>query len=179
MLRLYALQVCACDGNDSEDRADDMKFHCFTGSIRKMMENAIPVLSRWCIAAIFEFDSLPVLASCCSLLLFSALLAGLLFNFMFSCLAVCDICCGWVVQFCDPSTKKMAYTCHLLSLSVLLCLLHIEACCLFSCVAGRSVVQLHVQLLTALLGTDSSSSRQLPYQALGFWKKRNVEQSGV
>jgi hypothetical protein len=74
LLRLYALQVCACDGNDSEDRADDMTFHCLTGSIRKMMENAIPVLSRWRIAAIFEFHSLHVLASYYSLLLVSALM---------------------------------------------------------------------------------------------------------
>ena len=57
-----------------------------------LCRSVIPVLSRWCIAAIFEFDSLPVLASYCSLLLVSALMAGLLFNFMFSCLAVCDIC---------------------------------------------------------------------------------------
>ena len=52
----------------------------------------IPVLSRWRIAAIFEFDSIPVLASYCSLLLVSALMASLLFNFMFGCLAVCGIC---------------------------------------------------------------------------------------
>ena len=45
--------------------------------------SAIPVLSRLCIAAIFEFDSLPVPASYCSLLLVSALMAGL---------AVCGIC---------------------------------------------------------------------------------------
>ena len=52
----------------------------------------IPVLSRWRIAATFEFDSLPALASYCSLLLVSALMAGLLFNFMLGCLAVCGIC---------------------------------------------------------------------------------------
>ena len=54
--------------------------------------SAIPVLSRWRIAAIFEFDSLPALASYCCLLLVSALIAGLSFNFIFGCLAVCGIC---------------------------------------------------------------------------------------
>ena len=57
-----------------------------------LCSSAIPVLSRWCIAAIFEFGSLPVLASYCSLLLVSALMAGLLFNFMLGCLAACGIC---------------------------------------------------------------------------------------
>ena len=55
-----------------------------------LCSSAIPVLSRWRLAAIFEFHSLPV--SYCILLLVSALMAGLLFNFMFCCLAVCGIC---------------------------------------------------------------------------------------
>ena len=84
------------------------------------------------------------------------------------------------MQFCDPSsTNNIAYTCHLLRLRVLLCLLHIAACCLFSCcwhvcrsascsvaycVAGHRYQQLKTAILPSLRAWE---------------KKHNVEQSGV